>query len=52
MSFGTKDITNSITNGGARVIGGIPLLIIMTLNGSSGIDLLDALIIYVSALAG
>jgi len=30
--------------GGARFIGGLPLLIIMTLDGNSGIDLLDALI--------
>lgn len=35
---------------GARLIGGIPLLIIMTLDGNSGIDLLDAVIIYVSSL--
>lgn len=42
----------NITQGGARLIGGLPLLIIMTLNGNSGIDLLDALIMYVTALAG
>ena len=46
-----KSFGNSITNGGSRLIGGIPLLIIMTLNGDSGIDLLDALINWVSALA-
>lgn len=44
-----KDVNYS--SGGARLIGGIPLLIIMTLNGESGIDLLDALINYVTALA-
>jgi hypothetical protein len=43
-----KDINIS----GGRLIGGLPLLIIMTLNGSSGIDLLDALIMYVAKLAG
>jgi len=42
-----KDVNVS----GSRLIGGIPLLIIMTLNGESGIDLLDALINWVSALA-
>jgi len=36
---------------GARLIGGIPLLIIMTLNGNSGLDLLDVLINYIAALA-
>jgi len=36
---------------GGRLIGGIPLLIIMTLDGNSGIDLLDATINWVSALA-
>lgn len=45
------DKTNYIGNG-ARLIGGLPLLILMTLNGSSGIDLLDALIMYVTKLAG
>jgi len=37
--------------GGARFIGGLPLLILMTLDGNSGIDLLDAVINWVSALA-
>jgi len=41
----------NINVSGSRLIGGIPLLILMTLNGQSGIDLLDALINYVSALA-
>ena len=36
---------------GARLIGGLPLLIIMTLDGNSGIDLLDAVINWVTALA-
>ena len=36
---------------GARFIGGLPLLIIMTLDGNSGIDLLDAVINWVTALA-
>lgn len=36
---------------GGRLIGGLPLLILMTLNGESGIDLLDALINWVTALA-
>ena len=36
---------------GARFIGGLPLLILMTLDGNSGIDLLDAVINWVSALA-
>ena len=39
-------------SGGARLIGGIPLLIIMTLDVNSGIDLLDATILYLTALAG
>ena len=38
--------------GGSRFIGGLPLLIIMTLDGNSGIDLLDATINYVTSLAG
>ena len=45
-----KDI--SYNSGGARLVGGIPLLIVMTLNGESGIDLLDSLIMYITALAG
>ncbi len=44
-----KDI--NYNSGGARLIGGLPLLIIMTLNGDSGIDLLDACINYITALA-
>jgi len=35
----------------SRLIGGLPLLIIMTLNGESGNDLLDATIAYVTSLA-
>jgi hypothetical protein len=42
-----KDIQIS----GARLIGGVPLLILMTLDGNSGIDLLDAVINWVTALA-
>lgn len=45
-----KDV--NYNSGGARLIGGIPLLIIMTLDGNSGIDLLDATINYVASLAG
>jgi len=43
-----KDLNYSA--GGARLIGGLPLLIIMTLDGNSGIDLLDATINWMSAL--
>ena len=45
-----RNFGNTINNGGARLIGGLPLLIIMTLDGNSGIDLLDATIAYVSSL--
>ena len=43
-------MADNINMGGARLIGGIPLLIIMTLNGNSGLDLLDATINYITAL--
>ncbi len=44
-----KDLNYSV--GGSRLIGGLPLLIIMTLDGNSGIDLLDATINWLSTLA-
>jgi len=37
--------------GAPRLIGGLTLFILMTLDGNSGIDLLDATINWVSALA-
>ena len=45
------DASKANYSGGARLIGGIPLLILMTLDGNSGIDLLDAVINWVTALA-
>ena len=47
-----RDLDKSTWVGGSRLIGGLPLLILMTLDGNSGIDLLDATINYLSALAG
>jgi len=38
-------------NGGARFIGGVPLFLLMVLDGNSGIDLLDATINWVTSLA-
>jgi len=48
-----EDINNTVSNGmagGSRLIGGIPLLILMTLDGNSGQDLLDSLINYIQSL--
>jgi len=48
-----EDINNTVSNGmvgGSRLIGGIPLLILMTLDGNSGQDLLDSLINWVQSL--
>jgi len=39
-------------DGSSRLIGGLPLLIVITLDGNSGIDLLDATINWVTSLAG
>jgi len=41
----------NITMSGARIIGGTPLFLLMVINGDSGVDLLDAVINYVTALA-
>lgn len=52
MADSLKDISNTTYHKGFRLISGLPLLIIMTLDGNTGIDLLDAIIMYVTSLAG
>mgnify|MGYP006863438665 CR=1 FL=1 len=45
-------MTTAITVNGGHFIKSAALVIILTLNGSSGIDLLDAIIMYAAKLTG